>query len=276
MVHEVISLKDYFPFLGENGCDPQLSTYLLDITPEMSATEQMRPALLILPGGGYYFVSSREGEPVALHFMAKGYRVFVLRYSVYPHAFPIAIREVAAAMELIHQNAEAWCVDVNRIAIMGFSAGGHLAGHYSNCYDCKEVRALFPESKPVKAAVLSYPVITADPRWHHLKSFLHLSGKKELTEDTIENLSLDRLVSEKTPPTFLWHTREDKIVPVMNSLLYAQALTEHNIPFALHIYPAGPHGTSTNDCLTRADIPENQARLHFWMEEAEHWLVNTL
>lgn len=276
MLHDVIHLKDYFPFLGNDGCDPTLTTYLSDVIGDMKDIQGSRPALLILPGGGYYFVSAREGEPIALNFMTKGYRVFILNYSVHPHRFPTAIREVAAAMELIHTNAEAWNVDTCRIAIMGFSAGGHLACHYSNCYDHPQVRDCFPDSKPVNAAVLCYPVITALPEHRHVKSFIHLTGNNPPTDEDIENYSLNNLVSQKTPPTFLWHTRTDTTVPVMNTLLYAQALALQGIPFALHVYPFGPHGLATADHLTKPEIPENVAQVHGWMEEAAEWLSQTL
>lgn len=116
-------------------------------------------------------------------------------------------REVAAAMELIYQNAEAWHCDTARIAIMGFSAGGHLTAHYSNAYDCPEVRALFPDSKPVQASILCYPVITADPLWAHLGSFNALTGKEERTAEEIEKLSCNKLVTRSTPPTFLWQKK---------------------------------------------------------------------
>lgn len=276
MRHEVLHLKDYFSVLGDGGCDPTLTTYLPDITDEMKDTEQTRPALLILPGGGYYFVSSREAEPVALNFLTQGYRVFILNYSVYPHHFPTALREVASAMELIHQNAEEWRVDTSRIAILGFSAGGHLAGHYSNIYDCDDIRSVFPDSKPVKAAVLCYPVISGLPEHRHEKSYIHLSGHNPPTEEDIQNFSLNNLVSEKTPPTFLWHTRTDNLVPVMNTLLYAQALAKQGTPFSVHIYPYGPHGLATADSLTKGFVPDNVAMVHDWMEEAMRWLSFTL
>ncbi len=272
MRHEVFHLKDIFPFLAENGCDPILTTYLPDITEEMKITEQSQPGLLILPGGGYSSVSPREGEPVALNFLNKGYRVFVLKYSVKPHPFPTAIREVAAAIEFIHANAAQWDVDDQRIAIMGFSAGGHLAGHYSNCYDCQEVRAVFPDSKPVNAAILCYPVITCDPSHRHSGSFINLSGHLEPTPEDIQKFSLNNLVSDKTPPTFLWHTRTDDTVPVMNTLLYAQALAQQGTPFAVHIYPFGDHGLSTADKLTCRSLSSQVAIVHDWMDEASAWL----
>ena len=168
MQTEVIHLKEYFPILGENGCDPTLMTFLPYNMTEMNRQDQKRPAILICPGGGYWMVSQREGEAIALNFLPDGYNVFVLTYSVKTHAFPTQIREVAAAMELIHTNADLWNTDKNRIAIMGFSAGGHLAGHYSTCYDIPEVRAVFPDSKPVQASILCYPVITADPQYRHV------------------------------------------------------------------------------------------------------------
>ena len=124
-----LHLKDYFPFLGEQVCDAILEAYLPYNMTEMGRQNQRRPVILLCPGGGYAMCSQREAEPIALRYVNEGYNVFVLWYSVFPHRFPQALREVAASMELIHQNAEQWNCDENRIAIMGFSAGGHLAAH---------------------------------------------------------------------------------------------------------------------------------------------------
>ena len=101
MRYEVLHLKDRFPFLGENGCDPTLEVYLPQIMTEMGRHDWKRPSILICPGGGYAGVSQREGEPIGLHFLPEGYNVFVLTYSVAPNRFPTQLREVAAAMELI-------------------------------------------------------------------------------------------------------------------------------------------------------------------------------
>lgn len=276
MQHEIIHLREIFPALGADGCDPTLTTYLQDSLSEMGREQERRPAVLICPGGAYAFCSQREAEPVALHFLPEGYQVFVLDYSVAPHRFPTQLREVAAAMELIHQNAAAWHCDAARVAILGFSAGGHLAAHYSTSYSCPEVRACFPESRPVAASVLCYPVITADPRWTHSGSIENLSGIAARTPDEAARFSCDRLVCAQTPPAFLWHTASDEAVPVMNSLLYAQALAAHGVPFELHVYPAGRHGLSTCDAQTLDDVLPEHTYDHAWLSCAKQWLRNQL
>lgn len=275
MKNEVISLKECFPFLGEDGKDPNVTLYLPDPMWEMGWGDKKRPCLVILPGGGYGMVSQREAEPIAFHFLPQGYNVFVVHYSVAPHRFPTQLREVAAVMELIYENAEAWHCDTSRVAIMGFSAGGHLAAHYSTCYDIPEVRQVFPDSKPVQASILSYPVITADSKIAHLGSFQNLLGVENLTPEQEEKFSCDKQVTEKTPPAFLWHTFTDNVVPVANSLCYARALVDHNIPVSLHIYPKGWHGLSTVDMQTNDKIAEDVWHAADWLDAVKKWLKIT-
>ena len=275
MKHEVIHLKDVFPFLGEDGCDPTLETFLPYNMKEMNRQNDKRPCIIVCPGGAYYMCSEREAEPVALNFLTAGYNAFVLTYSCNPHLFPTALRQVAAVMELIYAHAEDWNCDTSRIAIVGFSAGGHLAAHYSNAFDCPEVREVFPESKPVNATVLGYPVISADPAFGHMESFNLLLGHLP-NEEEKARFSCDRLVRDITPPTFLWHTAEDNVVPVKNSLVYAQALAEHHVPFELHIYPQGPHGLSTADSLTCDGLDPKVCVAHGWLDDARRWLTVNL
>ena len=272
MKHEILHIKEYFPVLGENDCDATLTTYLPDNLSEINRENEKHPCLLICPGGGYGCCSQREAEPVALNFLPDGFNVFVLNYSVAPHRYPTQLREVAAAMELIYRNAETWHCDTTHIAIMGFSAGGHLAAHYSTAYSCPEIRAMFPDSKPVQASVLCYPVITADPAWAHLGSFDALTGKTSRTSEEILKFSCDKLVTIHTPPAFLWHTAADSCVPVMNSLLYAQALATHKRPFELHIYPQGEHGLSTCDNTTLDSVLPEHKYNHVWLSCAKEWL----
>lgn len=271
MKHERLFLKDFFPALAENGANPTLDIYLPYNMVEMNRQNQKRPCILICPGGAYVMCSERESEPIALHFLPEGYNAFVLTYSVAPHRFPTQIREVAAAMELIYSKAEEWNCDTEKIAIIGFSAGGHLASHYSTMYDCAEVREMFPESKPVNASILSYPVITADERHAHMGSFENLLGHKPNEAETLK-FSNEKNVSEKTPPTFLWHTAEDACVPVMNSLLYSEALSNYKIPFELHIYPYGHHGLSTSDKHTCNGVDEKIIYDSAWLSNVKRWL----
>lgn len=270
MTYEKIHLNEQFDFLGANGADPILEHYQPDDLTEMNRRDK-RPCLLICPGGAYAFCSQREAEPIALHFLPEGFHVFVLTYSVAPHRFPTQLREVAAVMELIHQNAEQWRCDTEHIAIMGFSAGGHLAAHYSTQYDCTEVRAVFPESKPVQASILSYPVITANWSFTHQGSMLNLLGHQPDEQESLR-FSNEKNVKATTPPAFLWHTAADETVPVENSLVYAAALSKHNIPVELHIYPKGDHGLATCDEITCDNVDEHIRHAHQWLDSVKLWL----
>lgn len=267
-----IHLKDRFAFLGENGRDPVLDMILPYNSVEMGRQNMKRPCIVVCPGGGYAFCSEREAEPIGVRFLPLGYNIFILNYSVAPHRYPNQLREVAAVMELIYQNADEWHCDTDRIAIIGFSAGGHLAAHYTNAYDCADVREVFPESKPVNASMLCYPVISADKTYAHIGSFQNLLGKQEITAEDVERYSCDRLVSDKTPPTFIWATAEDNAVPVKNSLVYAEALANHKVPFEMHVYPFGHHGLSTVDDQTCGPVDEKTARVNNWLAAATSWI----
>ena len=266
-----VSLKEHFAFL--NGSEAVLEAYLPYNMTEMCREHQRRPCVLICPGGGYAMCSQREAEPVALQYLKEGYNTFVLWYTVAPKHFPHALREVAASVELIHRNAEAWNCDESLVAILGFSAGGHLAALYSNAYDWPEVREVLPESKPVQASVLCYPVISADPAVAHMGSFECLLGHLPLTAEETERFSCDRLVRDTTPPAFLWHTSEDNCVPVQNSLRYATALADHHVPVELHIFPYGYHGMSicTRETLD-GEITPGMQHAQRWVEESCRWL----
>lgn len=269
---ELFHLKDFYQFLGENGKDPIVEMYLPYNMVEMKRENLKRPCLVVCPGGGYGMCSERESEPIALNFLSEGFNVFVIKYSVAPHRFPSQLIEIAALMDLINKNGDSWNCDISKTTIIGFSAGGHLAAHYSTMFDCEEVRRVFPESIGVSASILSYPVITADPNYSHGGSFENLLGIKDVTENIINTYSCDRLVKENTPPAFIWHTAEDNAVPVMNSLLYASALSRYNIPFELHIYPFGEHGSSTCDKHTLNDVSDGLKHAHTWIDSAKKWL----
>lgn len=276
MRYEQIHLKEHYPFLGDEGRDPILSVYLVDELPEMQRQGQKRPGILICPGGGYHMVSGREGEPIALHMLPMGYHAFVIHYSVHPHSHPVHLREVAAAMDMIGKMQEQWLCDPDRVAIMGFSAGGHLAAHYSNRYNCPEVREVFPGSRKVKASVLCYPVIFSEEGDIQLSTFQGLTGQTTLTQEQMLKYSVDLQVTAQTPPAFIWHTATDQIVPVDHSLRYARALAKYAVPFTLHIYPEGQHGLATVDDVTNGPLSGTVQQAAAWFDSLRLWLKDTL
>ncbi len=213
-------------------------------TPERVSAHRRRPGLLILPGGGYEHLSAREGESVALRFLARGYCAFVLEYSVAPARFPTALREAAMAMAWVRQNAAALEVDPAMVAAIGFSAGGHLCGTLGTLFDSPEVADIAPpELVRPDALGLCYPVAVS---WGHTHegSFRNLCGGDARLR---ARLSLEKLVRPDMPPVYLWHTRTDESVPVRNSLLLALALDGAGADFALEIFRRGPHGLSVAD-----------------------------
>lgn len=227
---------------------------------------RLRPAVLIVPGGGYGHVSKREGTPVALRFLARGWNAFVLDYSVAPLQFPVALREAAMAMGYIRQNAAALGVDPAMVAAVGFSAGGHLCGTLGTLFDAPELSQIGPAAllRP-DALGLCYPVAVSWGKTHE-GSFENLCGEDAALR---QRLSLDALVRADMPPVFLWHTRDDASVPCRNSLLLAAALEEKGVDFALHIYRHGPHGLSTGDTQVYADgkLPQVSPDILDWPEK---------
>ena len=136
MINEKIKLSEQYSLPG----NATLECFLHSDSKEMHNAVQNLPCMIVCPGGAYCFCSKREAEPIGVHFLPKGFNVFIMDYSVAPNKFPTQLREIAALIELIYENAEIWNCNTEKIAIIGFSAGGHLAAHYSNAYDCKEVR----------------------------------------------------------------------------------------------------------------------------------------
>lgn len=269
---ERIYLKDCYPFLGEGGKNPIVDMYLPYNLKEMGRQDEKRPSMVVCPGGGYHFCSEREAEPIALKFLDMGFNVFVLYYSVAPNRYPTQLIEVAALFDFINKNAEKFNCDTDRIGIIGFSAGGHLAAHYSNLWDDDIIKSRFVGTYRPAASVLCYPVIST--RNAHRGSFENLIGHFPETEDEINRFSCEKLVGKQTPPTFLFHTAPDSYVPVENSLYYAEALSLSKIPFELHIYPFGEHGVSTADNMTCNDVNEKILYTSDWIIKLKKWLNN--
>lgn len=240
---KTVDLYQYWSFEKPVGADGSLDCYLQPTTAAFCPGRR-RPAVLIVPGGGYDHVSVREAEPVALRYLARGYHAFVLRYSVAPLRFPAPLREAAMATAYIRKNAADLQVNPDMVAAVGFSAGGHLCGMLGTMFDCPEVADI--ESAQLlrpDALGLCYPVAVSWGKTHE-GSFRNLCGDDLLLR---RRLSLDSLVRPDMPPVFLWHTRDDASVPCRNSLILAQKLEEAGVDLSLHLYRSGCHGLSTAD-----------------------------
>lgn len=209
--------------------------------------KKVRPCMLVVPGGGYRYVSSTEADPVARTFYAAGYNVFVLAYTVNYLDEPLKLQplmDIARAVRIIRYHAEKCSVDPDKMAVCGFSAGAHLCAslcvHYSDISDPDPKYA--PISARPDAAVLGYPVITSG-EYAHKDSFTALLGA-DAGEKELEYMSLEKHVTDDMPPCFLWQTASDDSVPVENSYLFAMACRKAGVPFAHHVFSEGIHGMS--------------------------------
>lgn len=228
-----------------------LTAYILDSSNEMP-NMNYRPAMLVIPGGGYNFCSDREAEPVAMAFAANGFNTFVLRYSIGKGkaAFPNPLNDAQEALELIINNSEKWHIDKSKTAAIGFSAGGHLCAALST----------MGRVRPA-AAVLCYPCI--------------LSSISDILAEPVP--SVDEYVDDKTPPTFIVSSREDSCVPIENSLRYADALEKAGVDFEMHIYSKGYHGFSlANEVVfSKEEDYLYNSHLSGWFELCCAWLKKT-
>lgn len=268
MIHEIINIS----VPGSLG-NPTLTTYIIRHTDAIMIDR--RPMIIICPGGGYNHVSEREGEMIALSFLAMGYHAAVLHYSVAPATYPTQLLELAKAMCYVRRHMDEWHIDEEKIFVQGSSAGGHLAASLG----CFWKRPLFDEltggnSELVRpnGMILSYPVITSG-EFAHRGSFQMVLADRY--EELVDEMSLEKQVNSDTPKTFLWHTFEDGTVPVENTLLFAKALREKDIPFECHIYPRGRHGLALVNELTSSDgDKEIQPEVTNWIQMAGTFIKN--
>ena len=273
MIHKKIEIK-------ARGMEAvgNVYTYFLDSSIEMRPNEK-RPVILMCPGGGYEMTSDREAEPMAMQFLAMGYHVAILRYSVCPVRYPAALLQVAESVLYLKEHTDEYHIDPEKIVVQGCSAGGHLAATYVIAWNSPFLTKLMgmendPEQLCVAGLLLCYPVITSGEKAHE-ESFRNLLG--EQYEEKKDELSLENQVTPDTPPTFLWHTATDETVPVENSLYFFQACLQQGVSAELHIYPVGGHGLSlANEETCRANGIGVQKECQSWIGLAQTWLEEIL
>ncbi len=267
MTTDRVDLYNYFGLPRPEKGAGYLDIYLPAVAERKP--NRIRPAMLVIGGGGYSGISEREKECIALTYLAQSYVAFSLEYSVAPVKYPAQLNEGIMAMIYIRENAERLHVDKNHVAAIGFSAGGHLCAMLATLFDSDDAKAVFGEKSLLArpdAVVLSYPVITSGQKTHG-GSFINLCGdNKELAT----KLSLEYRVKENSSPAFIWATANDGCVPSENSLYYALACKEHNVPFELHVFEDGQHGLSLcNDEVYSINEPARE-----WIQLSFTWLKN--
>ncbi|MEH7098305.1 alpha/beta hydrolase [Neobacillus vireti] len=221
---------------GPNENAPSIQPFLLEGSGPF-------PVIIVAAGGAYARRAEHEAYPVAEWLNSIGISAVVLNYRVAPYKHPIPLNEAKRAIRMVRSQGEVWNLDPNRVGILGFSAGGHLASSVGTHYDKGNLEAEDPverySSRP-DLMILCYPVISMGA-YTHEGSRTNLLGEYPDTE-LVELLSNEKQISEETPPAFLWHTADDASVSVENSLLFAAGLGRHKVPFDLHIFESGRHG----------------------------------
>ncbi len=246
---------------------PDMAVYLPS---KSNATGQ---AVVICPGGGYSILAyDWEGTDIAKWLNSEGITGIVLKYrlpgsesNIVRHKSPLL--DAKRALRLTRYHSEDWNIDPNRIGVMGFSAGGHLASTLGTHFDEGKSGIGDPiamaSSRP-DFMILVYPVISFDPKFGHIGSRNNLLGKNP-DQELIDRFSNEKQVTADTPPTFLIHAGDDGGVPVENSLMFYKALREHDVPAEMHIFPEGGHGFSL--------ALENE-HLHTWTDLCINWMKN--
>lgn len=268
MTCQKIDLYNYFKLPRNGAAGGYLNAYAPDRSNEMPA--RLFPAMLVVAGGAYAFLSEREREPVALQFTAAQYVSFTLEYSL-KTAHPAPLLEAAMAMAFIRENAERYAVRKDKVGVIGFSAGGHLALTLATMFDSEPVkRALGERAALVRpdAVISSYAVVTTKEGGTHGESARTISGGDAALR---ELLSIENRVTKNSAPAFIWHTGEDDAVPVENALLLASAYRKAGVPFELHVFEKGWHGLSVlNETVSSVPAPSFPARA--WLPLALSWL----
>lgn len=225
-----------------------------------------RRAMLICPGGGYQWTSDRENEPIALQFLARGYNVFVLKYSVAEMAKDLnPLHEIEIAIKHIRDNASDYNVDPDKVYVIGFSAGGHLA---------LSSGTLLPKEARPNGMILCYPVVTAACPTH-MGTLFNFCGTDTPTDEQKHLFSLDLHVDSDTPPAFIWHTENDDAVPVQNSKNLAEAMAKNGVKHELVLFPDGHHGLSLATSETCKELTEDTPHpCSVWIDLADKFIKN--
>lgn len=256
-----------------------LTTYIHDHIGTYG-TGQGRPAIIVLPGGAFAFLSPFEGEPVALTFLQKGFNTFVLEYTVGDNCrYPDVLIECSKAIQMVRDNAAEWNINPNKVYLMGFSAGACLAGVSATQWNdpqIAEALQVAPEYIRPDAAVIAYGCWDNSGTIWNDPEFVN-PGASAFPKSCPPQLDMINYVGSHVCPLFVWHNQKDKYVPVRNALMITEKLCELKIPVELHLYTGGEHGMSVaNELSVRSEendrLVKENPNVGLWVDMASNWL----
>jgi acetyl esterase/lipase len=259
---------------GAKGADPKLDVPTLTVwLPKAEAATGA--AVVVCPGGGYGMLAvDHEGLQVAEWLNSLGISAFVLKYRLGPrYHHPAMLQDAARAIRTVRAQRSRWAIDPHRIAILGFSAGGHLASTAGTHFDAGKPDAEDPverESSRPDRMILVYPVVALATPYGHSGSKRNLLGENP-SDELVRSLSNETQVTSETPPTFLAHTNEDAGVPAENSLLFVLALRKAKVPVEFHLFQKGQHGLGLGHGAKQFGIGPDPA-FQEWPKLCATWL----
>lgn len=236
---------NFEPSFDQN--EPSLLPFIAEAKTDDNGNPIKTGCVIVCPGGAYYGHASYEGDPVSEYIRDHGISAFTLEYRYYPYDYVAIHADINRAVRWVRYHADEYNIDPDKIAVMGFSAGGHLACAGATVFDYgvetgDEIDKL--SCRP-DAAILCYPVVSMKRAVTHEDTRFVFIGRyeEEFKEGTlVPRFSGEEAVKEDTPPMFIWHTAADSAVKVENSLFLATSLAKYKIPFELHVFPEGEHG----------------------------------
>lgn len=282
-------MKNFIKNIGEDGA--YVKYYLQEPNEEIDINRKY-PFIVICPGGAYFWTSYREDEYVALKFLSEGFHVAVLHYATEGREamsvefdedlpkdpvskFPKPLFSLANVVKEIRENTEKWSVDDNYIVISGFSAGGNLAAQYGTLWDKEwlknEIGCSSDLLKPTHL-MLAYAALNLRKSEDKNRVLYASLGTFKPKDEEIKNINPIENVSQNTPPTFLWHTLEDALVPAKDSIEFALELNKYNIPYELHVFNKAKHGLVLGDLRTGIKQDQSNAQVYKWVELFIEWL----
>lgn len=262
-----VFLKDYYHNLSYNP--------YIEITTIFPIIGKLKKRIMVvIPGGGYDVVSTREGDPICLEFLKRGYISCKLVYSTdsinHSITYPNQVLELMAAIDYLKNNYPLYS-----ISLCGFSAGGHLAGSFAYLNNYKALLAILGINNDLRvdALVLAYPVVSMVESWEEATRSVVTGNNSDL----FDLLSIEKHVDKNYPPTYVWTTKDDDLVSSNNTIMLDKALTKYDVKHKTHIFDSGVHGLALATPLTVPfGVDDYDKEISSWIDEASNFLDEVL